>query len=307
MSQDPVGTVTSSAALPQGFLRKSLNSRSEVLLIAVEARALLQCQMERIHADPSAMIHLGQAMMSALLLQALGDTSENDRVQCEWMVNGPFGNLYAESLGTGRVRGTIGSPQAGPAALGQPLGEGLFQVRRHHSGALSTGMINSTGRVSTDLVDFLERSEQRACGSNLSVKIEYDEARAEAGYANPFFVKSAHAFLIHVLPQESDAKRDEVLRSWDAQIRVLGPISQWKLSEDSATATQEMIQMLSMQQDIPSIFGNEIELYCTCSEERAARALALVEANTSPGEEIPSEAPTVRCEFCGSVYRIGSA
>ncbi len=286
-----------------GYLRKTLNSRGEVLIIAVEARALLQSQMDRIKATPSAMIHLGQAMMSALLLQGLTDPSDNDKVQCAWLVKGDFGHLYAEAMGTGRVRGTLGNAQAGAELLGKALGPGLLQVRRHHAGTLATGMIESTQQVSTDLVEFLEKSEQRLCGTNLSVKVEWDEAKAQAGYALPFFIKSAHGFLVHVLPQESDLRKVQVMQSWDAQIRVLGAISQWKLSDEPAAATNEMIEMLAMEQDLPSIYAGDVELYCTCSEERAARALALVEAS----DGATPEAPTVRCEFCGSVYVVGKA
>ncbi len=287
------------------YLRKALSPRGDALLITVEARELIQAQMDRIKASPSAMIHLGQALMSAALLQALTDPSENDRVQCEWLAKGDFGHVYAEAHGPGRLRGTLGVPQAGAELLGKDLGPGLLQVRRHHAGSLSTGMIDSVGRVSDDLVEYLRRSEQRMCGTNLSVKIEWDEHKAQQGFALPFRVKSAHAFLVHVLPAASEAQQEAAMQSWDAQIRVLGAISQWKLSDTPSVATSEMLDMLAMKQDVESIFETPLELYCTCSEERAARALALVEAQG--GEDPSAEAPTVRCEFCGASYLIGKA
>lgn len=287
------------------YLRKALSPKGDALIITVEARELIQMQMERIKATPSAMIHLGQALMSAALLQALTDPTENDRVQCEWMTKGDFGHVYAEAMGPGRLRGTLGNPQAGAELLGKDMGPGLLQVRRHHAGSLATGMIDAVGRVSDDLVEYLSRSEQRMCGTNLSVKIEWDDAKAAQGFALPFKVKSAHAFLVHVLPAASEAQQTAGLQSWDAQIRVLGPISQWKLSDTPSTATSEMIDMLAMKQGVSSIFETPLELYCSCSEERAARALALVEAQG--GEDPAAEAPTVRCEFCGASYRIGKA
>ncbi|MBS1984156.1 MAG: Hsp33 family molecular chaperone HslO [Bdellovibrionales bacterium] len=282
-----------------GFLRKAL-SADGTIIVAIEAKDLLQAQMDRTHAHPPSMIHLGQAMLSALLIQALTDPEENDRVQAEWLVDGPFGHVYAEAFGTGRLRGTVGNLKTPAELLGQSVGNGVFQVRKHHNSSVYTGMIETTGQISTDLVEYLEKSEQRLCGANLSVKIEWDESGTADNF--PFRIKSAHGFLVHVLPEGvSGERRQKLLERWDAQIRALGPISQWKLSVESRTVTEEMVSMLSMEIPHRTIFETPVNLHCTCSEDRAARAVALL-GPTTPG----APAHTVRCEFCGAVYQIGA-
>lgn len=305
-----------------GRLVKALSVRGDAVLVAVDLTPLVQEQMRRLNATPSAMIHLGQALMAASLLQALGDPDDDDRVQCEWTLKGDMGNLYAEAFGVDRLRGTVGNPQLPAEEYGKPFGTGVMQVRRHHAETTSTGMVTSTGGVGADLVEYLERSDQRLCGSNLSVKIEWDEAGAAAG--EPFRVRGAHGYLLHVLPQATEAKQNEALRWWDAQMNVLGPVSHWKLSESPQEATLEMVRMLSMEEHPRVVVASDCRLHCTCNEERVARAVALLKAHdaeslpdsfesaagVAPGLKTPlahDRTPEVRCEFCGRTYQIHDA
>jgi len=50
------------------------------------------------------------------------------------------------------------------------------------------------------------------------------------------------------------------------------------------------------------LLEKELKLYCTCSEERAERAVALLQSPGQPDDEGPH---TVRCEFCGVTYKVG--
>jgi molecular chaperone Hsp33 len=291
----------------RAYLKKALNAGGEVLIVSIEARDLLQEQLERIQAHPPAMVHLGQAMMAASLLQALGDPADDDRIQSEWLTRGEFGAVFAEVLGTGKIRGTIGQPQAPAETLGHKLGAGLFRVRKQRGQEPPyTGFIESSGDVSTDLVEYLEKSEQRTCGANLSVKIEWDEAAAQRGSPLPFRVSQASGFLVHILPQDNEARHQELLIQWDVQIRALGHLSKWGLTKGGGPRVcLDILQQLTHEEHPKVIFDQEIRLFCTCSEDRAARALALAKAQADPALPVSEQgAADVTCEFCGNVYTI---
>jgi redox-regulated HSP33 family molecular chaperone len=314
-----------------GFLRKALSRDKNILVVAVDAREVVEELLLRQQLMPPSLIHVGQAALGALLLQALTDPEENQRVEFQWKAQGPFGNLYAEALGTGKVRATIGHPQAEVDRLDEPLGEGILQVRRFTppSNAYS-GIVSSSGKVGTDLVEYLERSEQKSCGVSLSVQVGYRESQdppalegsPSGRIQSPFYVKRALGFLVHVLPQPSEAAHLQLMASWDRFLSDLGPLSQWVLTDGTPEeSTKAIVDMLLPPHGSSTpIYAGQTLFSCNCSEDRALRALALArEAERSDGEkarakgetpapsvavELPDGSIEVTCEFCGTSYRL---
>jgi molecular chaperone Hsp33 len=290
--------------MAQDRLIKALSPHKEALIISIHATKTLNESMQRTKAYPPSMLHLGRALMGAALLQALSDLEDGEIVGLHWSTSGPFGGLYAEARSGGKLRGTIDQPQANVEDLSTRLGPGILQVRRSDPNPKvqlsNSGTISAIGDVGIDLVEYLEKSEQRQCGLQMHVKIAFDDS-PNAPF--PFFVEKAVGYLVHVLPASSKGDFVRTLSSWDEHMKQLGPLSQWVWDEKIDPALQ--IQQFLLARANPDIrVDSSISFSCTCSEDRAGRALAL--ANKFDSSEIPGspEKAIIKCEFCGSVYEI---
>lgn len=282
-------------------LTKALSENHEAVVYALDATQLIQESMERLNSWPPATKHLGQAMMSAILLQALTEAEDNETVSLQWMCEGPFGHVFAEARNYGEVRGTIQHPRANVQDYETNLGEGILQVRRAKGSVFgTTSIVNSVGVVSTDLVEYLEKSEQRNCGVNLMVHIDWeDESKTK------FRVRSALAYLIHILPQPTEQKTNDALVRWDRQMRTLGSMQKWLLREDQITL--DMLRLITGEENPKIVMNQRVKFHCNCSEERAARALALLEVQEEKeGSFQPTEETEIRCEYCGRNYTISA-
>lgn len=274
-------------------LRKILTADRAVAITVVDATNLVQESMIRLGSWPPPTIHLGQALMGSILLLAAADKGDTEKLSLQWTVEGPFGSLYAEASRLGHARGTILYPRPEVRDLDTKLGEGLLQVRRITHTPF-TGIIPSKGDVSLDLLEYLERSEQRRCGVNFTVKIGWHET---GNPEMPFVVEGAYGYLIEILPETNPKKAKELLQRWDGTMRALGNISEWALGEDPTT---DMLRLLSGEANPNQTFFQRIQFHCPCSAERAERALVLA-ANTA-GQSSQSDSEDVRCEFCGKIY-----
>jgi molecular chaperone Hsp33 len=280
-------------------LLKALSENGEAVVYTLDATALVQESMERLNAFPPATKHLGQAMMASLLLQALFDAEES--LSLQWMSAGPFGHCYVESRNFGECRGTIQNPRAAVADYETNLGPGLLQVRRAVNGVSTTSVVDAVGDVSLDLVEYLEKSEQKNCGLNLSVAIHWDEE-------NPSHIKvtSALAYLIHILPQPTEQLLNDALVRWNRQMADLGPISKWLLRPEQTTL--DMLRLITGEEEPEVVMNQRVLFSCNCSEERAARALAMLETQEKKeGSFHPQPETEIRCEYCGKTYTLKSS
>lgn len=289
-----------------GSLKKALSARAEALLIAVDATESINELMLRQMVYPPSMYHLGQAALAALLMQALSDSDDHERVDFQWKIEGPFGNLMAESLGAGKYRASIGNAQTDEDTFGKSLGPGILQVRRSNSEGrqIAAGIIESKGGVAEDLAEYLERSEQKACAVGLYVKVAWDESR---GKDFPFRIERAVGYLVHVLPTSSEAEQRMHLAMWDKHLKELGPLSQWELPDDPVATTSTMFSFMTGRQENPEVYSSPVQIFCPCSESRIFKAVELLTAREKnwliAGQE-NEENVEVSCEFCGEVYTL---
>jgi molecular chaperone Hsp33 len=283
-------------------LIKAISENKEAVIYCLDATPLVQESMERLNAWPPATKHLGQAMMGALLLQALSDGDTHDSLSLQWMTNGAFGHCYAEAKNFGESRATIQNPRAPVQDYSVGLGEGLLQVRRKRNNFSTTSVVSSKGDVSLDLVEYLEQSEQKSCGINFSVQIDWSEPGNEAA---GFKVVSALGYLIHILPQNSEQKMNDALVRWNRQMLTLGHISKWSLREDQINL--DMLRLISGEENPKVVMNQRVIFQCNCTEERASRALALLETQEKKeGYFVTNKETEIRCEYCGRLYLIQS-
>lgn len=278
-------------------LKKTRTDDDQIVIYAVSAKDLVDESMMRNKAFPPAAVHMGQAMMGALLIQSVLHKQNPKQVELQWQNQGPFGHLIAEAGQQGHVRGTILKPQAPVEDFETPLGEGHLQVIMKQEGLDESykSMIEAKGNVSLDLIDFLEKSQQRACGINLSVKIDWDESRGD----HPFRVHHALGYLIDVLPGDNHQRQQDKIEKWDFFMRDLGKLSEWKV--DEADPVDSMLKILSASQNPTVDLFQSVKFHCDCSEARAERALVLADKM----ENIESKGTIeLQCEFCGQKYEL---
>ena len=286
------------------LVRKALTSDGEAVVIAVDATQLVQNSLVRLGAWPPSMIHLGQAMLGALLLQGLPDRHDDEKLELQWKTSGPFGGVFAECREASQIRGTIFEPQAPVPNLTTSLGPGLLQVRRIRAMA-STGIVEAQGDIALDLLDYLEKSEQKNCAMNLWVDIANDANPSSPD--QPFVIRHAYGFLVHVIPVKAQADTDRALLKWDHHVRSLGPISKWVIGKDP---TFDMLSFVTAEFKPKILSEKKVDFFCTCNEERAERALALMTDAERREFHLnaigPNAKEEVKCEFCGRTYLIAT-
>jgi molecular chaperone Hsp33 len=285
---------------------KTLSADREAVIIAVDACLALGESMQRLHTAPPSMIHLGQAMLSGLLIQALPDRHPDERLSLQWSVNGPFGNLHVDCLSPHSVRGTIDQPQAQVMSLRTSLGTGLLQVRRARPGTsqeISTGIIAAQGHVSNDVLSYLEQSEQKLCAMNVFVDLEYLEADLPE---NSFRVRKALGYLVHVLPAKNPTETDRRLWAWHKHLESLRGLSQWDLNAQDPSL--DILRFISGEKNPSLVLDAPVKFECRCNVSRAERALSLASTET-PAESSDKIDQVIRvtCEYCGRHYDIAPA
>lgn len=277
-------------------IRKIISENGETLIYAIDATEIVQDSMTRIQSFPPATVHLGQAMMAVLLLQAMGAEKEGtETVALDWLCEGPFGHLYAEARNHGEVRATIQNPQAPIFDYDTKLGLGQLRVRKTRI-VSTTSIINAEGNVASDILLYLEQSEQRHTGINFSVHIEWNDPNDPA---KGFRVERAIGYLIDLLPQDSKQKFEDALLRWDRRMREIPQMSKWAL--DPKDRVSGILQLISGEASPKVILDQRVLFSCHCSEERAERALALADSH-DPGSK--QESHTIKCEYCGKIYQL---
>jgi|GEM_PF-1526 len=271
-------------------LIQAITHARDAQIYVVDATQAVQQICQQLKAYPPACVHLGQAVMSALLLHAWSRFNHPGKVALEWKNEGPFGSLFAEASEQGRVRAMITYPQAAVYDYQTLLGPGLLRVFKQQALA-STSFVTSKGDVAVDLVTYLEQSEQRSCGAGLAVKVEMNAD--ESG----FKITYARGYLLDVLPQSDLSLFQERLAHYDTHMQQLGPLSSWHLSQTQPL--QDMLTLLCCEQNPTIEHCQPVLFYCPCSKTRAEAADALFR-KIDPKENV--ESAQVRCEFCGKIY-----
>lgn len=283
---------------PQGELKKMVTSNQDAILIAIDAAPLVQHSLEIQNANPAAIYHLGQALLSTLLLQALPDNQMESQLALQWKLDGPFGNLYSECQRPGGVRGTLFNPAPEVQALHVPMGKGLLQVRRGKK-TVSTGIVESKGNVVLDILEYMEKSDQRNCSIAIWIDVQMNPARHAK---SPYKIAHARGYLVDILPQPNLTETHSKLYQWNQHLESLGPLSSWMLGKDPCLG---MLQFISGEYKPHVTATTQVEFFCTCNKDRAERALKLSDQELKKGDEADFQTSgplQVSCEFCGKSY-----
>lgn len=270
-------------------LEKYISTDASVSFAFLDATQTVRESIKRVGCLPPAGIHLGQALMACSLIHSLYGEKHKHKLRMQWSVDGQFGNVFVDASFSGGLRGTISNPQHFSGNLTESLGQGLLQVIREDKKS-HTGMVTSAGDVCTDALEYLHQSEQRQCAMNLFV--EYDTQSSDLQ------IKKALGYLFEILPSDNPIRKDIIATFWEEKFKELGSLSEWPIT--STHPIQSMVDHtlggLSQKSSEKKVFFE-----CTCSKERAERALAF--ANKKDKEHYQVQAEIV-CEYCGQKYDI---
>lgn len=291
------------------ILKKYISHDHSVVFSFVDATDSVNESLKSVGCLPPAGIHLGQALLSCLLVQSIYGEKNKNKLSMQWSVDGNFGNLFVDINENGGIRGTIAQPHFFAGKLSETLGDGVLQVIRDSAAMTQsssssssndeaqftqlskhTGLVTSKGDVVTDTLEYLHQSEQRQCAMN--VWVQFDSNSEELR------LKSAWGYLVELLPMDDVLKRDMIGMFWEEKFAELGNMSKWNIDPQDPTGSMAQITLGSFGKETSS---RKVFFECTCSAERAERALVF--ANQRDQEHHQDEAQ-VTCEYCGQVYDV---
>lgn len=221
--------------------------------------------------------------------------------QLSMKCDGPLRGCVTIVTGKGEARGYVGNPQLGDDfTLREAIGGGTVQVVKNHpdwprpyNGITAI----RHGDIDRDVGIYLAESEQRSC------------ALAAATSWNGILCTAAGGYLVERLPGCPPESMAHMERNLAQMVKMNG--------DDAGTALPTNLMLEgNTPVDIALILLdglgmkplNQLEPQpkCPCSEEKLLRSLRLLpreEVDTILREEGKVEA---RCEFCGTVYRMGA-
>ena len=275
----------------KGYLSKELGVRASVL----KATDLVEsvCQLQG--TSPASSVALGRLLCGTILVAS----QLKDEQAISFQVNGSktIKKIFAHAQYDGLCRAYISEKQA-PLSLQnnvlslEPLiGIGIFQaityIPKQKHPQISQIELKSS-EIGEDIAYFLNQSMQIPCIVSLAVKIGSEGK-----------VISAGGVLIELMPGHTE----ETLKKLEEHQANAKSLSQ--LIEDGASF-EELLKNHIGDLEMKEIKDHDVQYGCTCSKEKAASSLKLLEAKDF--EEIlqSKETLNVDCEMCGLIYQFDS-
>ena len=241
---------------------------------------------------PVAAAALGRTMTGALLMAA--NLKNREALTVTFHGRGSLGNVTADAVPEGYVRGYVGNPHVnlplnaqGKLDVGGAVGrDGTVTVTRF------TGLKNpvtgsvalADGEIADDLTKYLFESEQTPSSVGLGVLVAPDFSCVGAG-----------GFIVQPLPDAPD----EVIDHLEENIRGLKSVSH--LVEEGLDAKGIIARVLAGF-DVSYLTRTALSFRCQCSKERVADVLMGLSKKDLASLVEDGKAEVV-CHFCGEKYQ----
>lgn len=241
---------------------------------------------------------LGRATLCALL--ASNGMQPDQLFQLTLKGDGPLRGCLALVTGKGEARGYVGNPSLGDDfTLNEAVGAGTVQVVKNHPdwpNPYNGITAIRHGDIDRDVGIYLAESEQRSC------------ALAAATAFNGILCTAAGGYLVERLPDctpetmahmESNLAKLIAMNGDNKEAIPTNLMLQGKTPVDIASILLDGLGMEPLDQLEP-------QPKCPCSDEKLMRSLRLLPR--AEVDEILDEDGKVdaRCQFCGTVYSMGS-
>ncbi|XP_059074159.1 uncharacterized protein LOC131048267 isoform X2 [Cryptomeria japonica] len=289
-------SVRSHQGTEPNVILKSVSRTAEVSVLCISANEAVEEACVRHKAAPMAAAALGRALIGTLLLGALKDDAET--VQVQFAGDGPLGQITTIASGEGLVKGFVGNPMCNlPITanqminVGEAVGSGLMSVVCSHS-KWPQPYIGSipiySGEIAEDFAHYLAESEQMKTAIGIGVT-----------FTRKASVKSAHGFLVQVLPfcsEETIVKLEENIRKMPSLSDATADRSAYNITED-----------ILMDIGIGDTYNLGTPRYGPCDLKdlklRMLRAVASLGSEDIKSLLQEQGHIEVRCEFCAEVLR----
>lgn len=271
---------------------KCISTRGSIRGVAIQAGGLVS-QMAQMHQlNGMQAMGLGELVMGSLLLASYCKPGE--RVNLNIRGAGQFVQGLADAYPDGSVRGYVIPREPEQAFFGEhnelgPWGSGMMSVLRAKSEPGAQPYIGTvplvTGHLAKDLTFYWTQSEQVPSAVGLAVNVRGNEVVAAAG------------FLVQAMPE---ATAEEV-KAIEKHVHEIQSLANY-ISHDS-----DPVQLLSqIFQDSSFLLIDEkpLQFRCTCSRERAEKALILSGAEELRDILAKEGKTEVNCDFCTNKYEM---
>ncbi len=278
------------------ILRATIGDDEVLALVAVSTNTVERAR--QIHGTfPTPTAALGRALTIVGMMGVL--MKGNERISLQFITTGSIREIFVQGNAQGHVRGYVRPPEAEfPITEDGKLNvEGalttdgfLYVVRDFGFGEPFVGSIPlRTGGIATDVAYYYTVSEgiPSAVGSGVLV--------AEDGH-----VISAGGFIV----QPILASEERILEKLEDNIRKMPPVS--RMIAENASST-DILEKIAGDLGYRTTQVHPLEYRCTCSRERARRALLLLDAKELFSILREDAGAEVKCEFCGKIYRFNES
>ncbi len=275
------------------ILRAILGDNDFLALVAISTDTVEEAR--RIHGtSPTPTAALGRALTIVGMMGALMKGKE--RVSLQFITTGVIREIFVQGNAEGHVRGYIRPPRAEyPITKDGKLNvEGaltndgfLYVVRDFGFGEPFVGSTPlRTGGIATDVAYYYTVSEgiPSAVASGVLV--------AEDGH-----VISSGGFIVQPI---AGGEKERIIGKLEENISKMEPVSRIIAGGGSS---EDILKGISKGLEYRITQIHPLEYRCTCSRERARRALLLLDVSelfTILKEDSGAE---VKCEFCGKTYK----
>ena len=289
VSADPPST--------EGTLRLGVAANGDLRWALVDITGPVEDVRRRLDLSPLASVALGRSLAAAALLFRF-TTKSPGRLLFEVRGEGPLGKVVAEIDERGDLRGLVGNPKletpaSGSLDLGPAVGPGLLRVvredvsREDGSKRYSSQTALVDGEIGTDLVHFLEQSQQIRSAALLGV------------LPGPQGIVAAGGLLVEAFP----GVPEEVLMGLESNIGTLGGEISPLLASRGADG---LLDILFDGFDRQQLERHALRYRCGCSAEKLRASLESLSSEDLLSVTDDSGHCRAQCAFCGSEYVFNS-
>ncbi len=276
-----------------------LASDSTVRVMAAITTDTVREAVRRHQTSPTASVALGRLITGTLLLGS--SLKEFDRLTVKIESEGQVGNLVAETVADGKVRGYIKNPLADlPQRTGGAfdvrgiIGKGMFNVIREsgfelglHREPYKGSVPIESGEIAEDFAHYLMKSEQIPSAVLLGVLLQPEAP----------FVTSAGGVMIQMLPTADPniavMIEDTILHAPQVTTAI----------KEGASA-EDLLKMMLGVIDYEILGEKGVKFECNCSFDRAVQLIASLGKTEVQSMLEEDKGATMTCGFCSTVYTL---
>lgn len=275
------------------YLVRATAADAQIRAFAATTRQMVETARQKHDTSPVVTAALGRLLTAGSMMGSMLK-GEEDLLTLQVTGDGPMGGMTVTADSKGHVKGYANEPQVilpansqGKLDVGGAVGSGILRVIQD-SGLKDPYVgqtVLQTGEIAEDLTYYFATSEQVPSSVGLGVLMERDNTVRQAG-----------GFIVQLMPfaEEETISRLE---------QNLGKIRSVTSMLDEGLTPEELLGLVLEGMDIQFRDTCEVEFSCSCSKERAEKALISIGREEIDKMIADGEPIEVKCHFCNKGYQ----